>query len=296
MSPFETYIAPAKHKPELWRIFATCISFFALYALFTFGFFAGLSAVFTDADQIGLLTGTFNTPNSMLALLASFIGWIGALLIPLWLLHKRGLVSLLGARASKLAVMFVIGFAGYAVFLFLLSVAQSEMPRLDPNLDRAIWLRYLLPGLLLLLIQVSAEELLFRGYLQQQIAVRFNSVALALILPSLLFGAGHFNLDNGLTQGLMLVAITTLLGLMLAEITRRTGNLGAAIGIHFLNNMTGMFFVSFQDFAGGLALYQATDYIENPDLFTKDLIFQLYVFASLTAAYFAFRFFKSRKK
>ena len=291
---FASFVDPARQYNDLWRVLVTILAFLVLYAVFTFFFFMGLSFVLGAEDQANIIDGSFDTPVSMLVLLASFAFWVLALLIPLRLFHKRGLSSLLGAGPKRLAIAFGIGVLVYGILLFVIGILQNDAPELASNIEPSVWVYYLIPGLILLLIQVSAEELLFRGYLQQQIAARFNSVPLALILPSILFGLGHFSMKNGIEQALMLVCITALLGLILAEVTRRTGNLGAAIGIHFLNNLSGMFFVSYQDFAGGLALYKAVDYIESPELLAQALQFQLIIFAVLTAGYFAFRWVRSR--
>ncbi len=43
------------------------------------------------------------------------------------------------------------------------------------------------------LIQTGAEELVFRGYLQQQLAARFASPLIWMVLPALIFGAVHYD-------------------------------------------------------------------------------------------------------
>jgi membrane protease YdiL (CAAX protease family) len=42
------------------------------------------------------------------------------------------------------------------------------------------------------LIQTGAEEVLFRGYMQQQLAARFSSPILWMVLPSAIFAALHY--------------------------------------------------------------------------------------------------------
>ena len=146
------------------------------------------------------------------------------------------------------------------------------------------------------MIQVSAEELLFRGYLQQQIAARFKAVWPAILIPSVLFGAGHFSTTLGVEMGVMLVVMTTLLGIIMAEITYQTGSIAAAIGMHFINNIGGIFFVSFQEFASGLSLYVAPDFFDDPELMVANLQGQMVIFLCVIGLYYALRFYLSRSK
>ena len=49
-----------------------------------------------------------------------------------------------------------------------------------------------------------------------------------------------------------------LFGLAAADLTARTGNLGAAVGLHFANNASAVLMVGIKGNLGGLALYNAT--------------------------------------
>ena len=133
--------------------------------------------------------------------------------------------------------------------------------------------------------QVTAEELLFRGYLQQQFAVWIKSRWFFMVMPSLIFGLMHYDGSMGVNVGLTLVAVTAILGLFLADLTYRTGNLGAAIGVHFANNFSAMFLVSYQEQISGLSRYIAPDFFNTPEMFyeaaqsmliTSTIIFLIY--------------------
>ncbi len=292
---FEKFISPAIERQEIWRVIVVGAIWMALYLLLSSLYFLAAFGLGYLENLDALREGEFNTPPLMIFLLSSFLFWILALLIPMWFFHRRGLISLLGGLSRRFFVHMGLGAAGFFIFVFLLGQLDRQEITLQENIDPTLWQIYLLPGLFLLLIQVSAEELLFRGYLQQQIAARFRLAWLAIIVPSLLFGMGHFTMKLGLETGIMLVAMTTLLGLILAEVTYRTGSLGAAIGIHFANNLGGMFIVSFQDFASGLALYRAAEYYENPELLPEALRSQLIIFVSLIALYYLFQLYRSKR-
>jgi len=105
--------------------------------------------------------------------------------------------------------------------------------------------------------QTGAEELLFRGYLMQALAARFKSAIIWMGIPTVLFGLAHYNgaLDPKLT--VLLICATGLFGLVAADLTRITGNLGAAVGFHFTNNFFALFLVSIEGEMSGLSLYTA---------------------------------------
>ncbi|MEM7240842.1 MAG: type II CAAX endopeptidase family protein [Pseudomonadota bacterium] len=293
---FQNFIAPAKPRIEIWRVLATLAVWFVLYLALSTLVLGVFEALQSPDGANSLLSGRFDTPIQMIVLFSTFVVWVLALALPLRLFHKRGLGSLLGAGFGRLAKFFIMGVLFYAGIIFLLGLFVGSAPVLEDNLAYSTWLRFLVPGLILLLIQVSAEELLFRGYLQQQLAARFNKVWPALVIPSVLFSLGHFTTDNGVWQGVLLVCATGLLGLLLAEVTYRTGNLGAAIGIHFLNNLLGMFVVSYQEFASGLALYRAQNYYDDPSLFERDLVFQVWLLFIGLALYYLFRLYQKIRK
>ena len=108
-----------------------------------------------------------------------------------------------------------------------------------------------------ILVQTAAEELAFRGYLMQGLAARFRSRWVWWLLPAALFGALHWN-PGEFGPNAWLVALSTgLIGLVLADVTVRTGNLSAAIGLHFANNVASLLVVSLPSPLAGLSLYLA---------------------------------------
>ncbi len=89
----------------------------------------------------------------------------------------------------------------------------------------------------LVLVQTGAEELVFRGYIQQQLSARFRSPVVWLILPPVLFAVLHYDpATNGALNTLVVVMIG-FTGLAWADLTRIGGCIGAAWGWHFANNL-----------------------------------------------------------
>jgi len=76
-----------------------------------------------------------------------------------------------------------------------------------------------------------------------------------MIFPSVIFGLLHFNPTELGSLAWVAVAHITLLAILMADLTMRTGNLGAAIGLHFANNVAGILFTSLGETLSGFSLY-----------------------------------------
>jgi len=95
---------------------------------------------------------------------------------------------------------------------------------------------------------------LFRGYLQQQLAARWNAPLIWMAVPSVLFGLAHYDADAG-SNAWLVVLWAIMFGLMMADLTARAGSLGPAIALHFVNNLMAMLLIGLPESLSGLALY-----------------------------------------
>jgi len=84
-----------------------------------------------------------------------------------------------------------------------------------------------------LAVQTFTEEFIFRGYITQGLLKLFKRPIPAAIISGLIFGA--FHIPNGWFQA----ASATLLGIGLALIAIKTGNLAVGWGLHLINNVFG---------------------------------------------------------
>lgn len=233
--PHAAFVAPARSNLRLDTVVVALIAIEFLHTLL-------IGALGWTLHLIPTATGTFgdsfyfgDTPAGMLAQLGSF----GILAVMTVLvvrgLHDRGLWSLTGPPSLALSDFLAVVPAIALLFLAIEVLPpwfedETEMRNLG------LWLILLGPGLLALLIQTGAEELLYRGYLQQQIAVRFDHPFAWLVIPNVLFALAHA--DNGATgtESLQYVIWAFAFGLAASDLTARTGSLGAAIGMHLANN------------------------------------------------------------
>ncbi|ARE40304.1 CAAX amino terminal protease family protein [Rhodovulum sp. P5] len=252
---FEAYVAPARLYPELWRVFVAVGVILLIYC----GFFAlmvvGAYPVLGPLEYFGWMRGlaTPDTASRTLFVLASFLGLGLAVLIATPALHYRAPGTLFGpARdtfrgfGTALAVLIPV----YGV-LFVIGLLLSPV---EANLDFGLWLRLLPVALVLVLVQTGSEELLFRGYLQQQLAARFAARAIWMGLPALVFAALHFNPAAGTNAWFILLGVLVY-ALAAADLTEKSGSLGLAMGWHFVNNCNALLVVSVKDTITGLSLF-----------------------------------------
>jgi len=114
-------------------------------------------------------------------------------------------------------------------------------------------------ALLGLLIQTGAEEAVFRGYMQQQLAARFATPVAWMGVPALLFGLAHYAPGLGPVSPWLIVLVTGFFGVIAADLTARSGGIGLAWGIHFANNVIAVLVISAMAGLDGLALFRVSD-------------------------------------
>jgi membrane protease YdiL (CAAX protease family) len=237
----DAFIAPARARPALWRLLLGAI--FAVAA-----WFACIFLLFPLANRLPGDPGRL----FLLAYLASFAGLAAGLAAAARFLQRRRPATLVGPGGFRPS-HFAAGVAAIAL-VTALSVPFSSGLLLQ-QLPLATWAAWLPLALPLLLVQTAAEELAFRGYLMQGLAARFASPWVWFLLPALAFGALHWNPGEFGADAWVVVLSTTVIGLVLADVTVRTGNLSAAIGLHFANNVTSLLIVTLPGPLSGLGLF-----------------------------------------
>ncbi|MCC6001914.1 MAG: CPBP family intramembrane metalloprotease [Pararhodobacter sp.] len=262
MSPaFQSFIAPARAYPQLWRLVLGLMVIGAVYAgwMGMMGVGLWLAAGGEGLEERLEAVARGDTPWHLILLLATFPGMALGVWVAVRFLHWRGWCSLFGRPAVVLRD-FMLGVAILAaVNAVLVLVLLPFAPPLERATPTALWLVFLPLALAGILIQTGSEELVFRGYLQQQLAVRFASPLMWLVLPSILFGLAHYAPEQMGANTWLIVAATGLFGLIAADLTARTGALGLAWGLHFANNVMAILVLSAMGGLDGLALFRIPD-------------------------------------
>lgn len=252
---FQPMIESAAARPQFWRIVAGVVTALVVGVVWMVALFA-IAQIMMGAEALGLFGGV-DSPMATVVFLVLIVGlgigtWLAA---RLW--HGRSLGALIGRGPRTLRDFGVAALSTFALAGLAFLVAWPLAGPMTPNLPFDQWLRWLPIALIAILLQTGSEELLFRGYLQSQLAARFRATWVWLIVPSLMFGALHFLPGETLGPGLIYVAATTLFGIIAADLTARSGSLGAAWGLHFANNCVALLFVVYIGAGSGLGLYSA---------------------------------------
>ncbi len=252
---YEELVAPARPTSEPGRLIVGFVLILTLGAVLKVSLLLMMRSVAPSANDAlyqGIVSG--ESPGATLVVLFSFLLTIVAIALVLPRLHKRGLLTLLGplrelAADFKACLKWLLPLA-----LLVLVLPSGTGGDLLPGLSGGLWLLLLPVSLLALLIQVSAEEILFRGYVQSQLAARFASPLVWILLPATLFGLGHFDPAAG-DLNPWYISWALLFAVAAADLTARSGNLGPAIAFHFTNNLMAVLFVALPGNLSGLALY-----------------------------------------
>lgn len=252
--PHERFVRPARahSDPRLLVIGILLVEIIYLASIHLMDPFLRLIPLAAPDEVSG---GT--TPRGLLVQLSSFVALGLAVVLVSRKLHGRGLISLIGAPGPALRQM-----AQVTLFLAVVMLAVEFIPPDADLLAMAemrplnLWLSLLPLSILALLIQTGAEELFYRGYVQQQLAARFHQPWVWLVLPSLLFASAHYAPDLPPVEAAQYMIWAFFFGLAAADLTARSGTLGPAIGFHLVNNA--LAFLLFGEAGGvdsGLALF-----------------------------------------
>jgi membrane protease YdiL (CAAX protease family) len=248
-SAHAAFLAPAQEKAQLWRTivgfvltFITVFGLGSLIYIFVFEIFnqriqaVGVAEVFATLFGFGAMT----------------LGVFAAL----YFIHGRLAATVFGPWQQVLD-----HFSKVCLGLVILSFVVWVLPPwgygapLVANQALGAWLIVLPIGLLAVLVQSSAEEILFRGYLQQQLGARFQSPWVWMVVPSVLFAFAHYDPQTAGENTWLVVLWAGVFGVAMADLTARAGNLGPAIAIHFINNVIALLVVALPDQLGEAALY-----------------------------------------
>ena len=253
--PYEAFIAPARPKASLLRLMLGIIVTTLLYTLALGLSWQALISIMGQAwfAQTMQIPGPSN-PSQMFVLLGSFGFMTAAVSFTVWSLHHYNPVLLIG-NVARVKRQFLRSLGGLVALATAVATIANYGITLLPNLPLSQWLGLLPLSLVFLLIQVSAEELVFRGYLQSQLAALGLHRLVWIVIPSAIFGLLHYDPAVMGAAAPWIALSTTLFGICAADLTARSGTLGPAIALHFVWNFWTIVLIGFPDYLGGLALF-----------------------------------------
>lgn len=247
-TPFQEWVDAARPREQFWRTVVGVILIVVIWMVWTlvlmFGAI-GLGIVRPEAFQA--MFGMADVPLTyadtiamLLIALATIWGFsLGVWLTARWI-HKRPFMSVVAGNRRFNFSQFGAGCLiamGYLVVSMTWSFVSGNAPRRS-ELALETWALALAPIALVVFIQAASEEMVFRGYLPQQLAARFGNPIVWGFIPSVLFGLMHAaNSPGDPTYAMFYVAIATIMGMVMMVMVWRTGSLAAAMGFHFINNI-----------------------------------------------------------
>jgi uncharacterized protein len=239
------YLALAQSgKNEFWRYLVTNVSIIV----------AAVITQFVVVIPVLFISGSvdLNTLSPLVVLLlgiAPFPVALVVLLLGVRLLHHRSPRTLLTAQ-PRFAWRRLLLSAG--LWLVLLALGDLIMGLIitpgnyQLTFNLKAWLPYAVAALILIPIQASTEELLFRGYLMQALGLLTRRSWFPLIISTLVFTSLHAANTDVLAYGApLMLAQIALLGLLMGWITLRSVGLEAAIGLHTANNLYGSLLITY---------------------------------------------------
>lgn len=233
---FEAYIAPARAPRGSWRPIAGCALILFFFVIWVAGVVVGAYAVMRVGGlepaaakrALGYLV-KFDNPVSAIFVLAAAAGIWPSVRLTLGFLHQQRFATLLSPEGRVRWGEFTGGLALALMFWRLTAVPTMAIFGLPDRtgLPLTEWALILVPLIAAVFFISSAEELIFRGYLLQQLAVRWRSPLVWAGVTSVLFALIHE------TQGNLLhYAWVAAFGLTAAALVWRTGSLAASMGLH----------------------------------------------------------------
>lgn len=187
--------------------------------------------------------------NTVLAINLGFLAF-GLILILGWtkLVHPQSITSLTTSRKKidwhRVFTSFFIWGTITTVFT-LISVYYLNPEDYINNFDATKFLILLPIVIILVPLQTSFEEYLFRGYMMQGLGIWIGNKWLPLIVTSVLFGLMHIANPEIGKIGYILLVYYMGTGLFLGIMTLMDEGLELALGFHAANNLFGVLLVTY---------------------------------------------------
>ncbi|MDQ5928568.1 MAG: protease family protein [Bacteroidota bacterium] len=190
---------------------------------------------------------TFFDSNSMLVLiLIPSIFSLIALYYVIKYRHHQSFLFIVTKRKSIDYKRILFSFSLWASFIIVSTVADYYVnpTHFEFNFKVVPFLILVIVGTLLIPIQTSVEELVFRGYLMQGFGKLTNNKWFPLLMTSLIFGLMHLFNPEVTKMGTIIMIYYIGTGLFLGIITLMDGGLELALGFHAANNLLGALLVT----------------------------------------------------
>jgi membrane protease YdiL (CAAX protease family) len=173
---------------------------------------------------------------------------VGLAFLFIWvkLVHKQTLISLTTSRSKVDWSRIVFSFSIWSIFT-LISTAlfyYTNPSGFVLNFKLVPFIELAVLGIVLIPIQTSFEEYLFRGYMLQGIGLATGNKLAPLLITSFLFGIMHIANPEVDKMGYLILVYYIGTGLLLGIITLMDEGMELSLGFHASNNLIGALLIT----------------------------------------------------
>ncbi len=189
----------------------------------------------TEMEMLQLLDSNL----SLFLILLSFAAGLGALFFVVKVLHAQPITALTTSRKKMDWGRFFFAFGLVAIFAIATTLIDYYSNPKDYvlNFQPEPFFIMLVIAVIMIPLQTSFEEYLFRGYLMQGIGTLFKNRWAPLILTSLIFGGLHFFNPEVTKLGNIIMFYYIGTGFLLGIMTLMDQGMELALGFHAGNNL-----------------------------------------------------------
>ena len=188
----------------------------------------------------------FDSNVMLFLMLLSFVFIMLGIIIVVRHLHSQTMLSVTTSRKNmdwrRVGFAFVI-WSLFTVVVTLLSYYYSPTDFVL-NFKPIPFAILLIIGVVLIPIQTSSEEYIFRGYLMQGFANLARNKWIPLLMTSIIFGGMHIFNPEVSKIGYIILVYYIGTGLLLGIITLMDEGMELALGFHAANNLVGALLIS----------------------------------------------------
>ncbi|NMH26373.1 CPBP family intramembrane glutamic endopeptidase [Flavobacterium solisilvae] len=189
-------------------------------------------------DEKSLLS--FLNPNlSLFLLMLSFVFAFLAIYLVIKYLHKQTFLSVTTSRSKMDWKRFFFSFSIWGIFTIASTVIMyySNPEDFEINFKPIPFTILAVIAIILIPIQTSTEEYIFRGYLMQGFANLAKNKWFPLVMTSVIFGTMHIANPEVQKLGYIIMIYYIGTGLFLGILTLMDEGMELALGFHAANNL-----------------------------------------------------------
>lgn len=188
----------------------------------------------------------FDSNTTLFLILISFVFAVAGVLLVIRFLHKQTLMTIVSSR-NKIdwnRVFLSFGLWSMITIVSTVLLYYTHPEYFAINFQPIPFLILAIIAVLLIPIQTTCEELVFRGYLMQGFANLAQNKWFPLLMTSAIFGTMHIFNPEVTKVGYIILVYYIGTGLFLGIITLMDEGMELAIGFHAANNLIGALLVT----------------------------------------------------